>query len=57
MYQADSQLVIVDWSRTFAKTGSYNVKFANALACFLSLRERIEVRESVAKTDPVETMV
>jgi hypothetical protein len=47
----------VDWSQTFAKAGSYNVKFANALACFLSLRERIEVRESVAKINPVVTEI
>ena len=57
MYQADLWLVTVSQSQTFAKAGSYNVKFAYALVCLLSFRERIEVRESVAKINPVEVKV
>ena len=33
------------------------MKFAYALVCLLSFRERIEVRESVAKINPVEVKV
>ena len=46
----------MNWTQTFAKAGSSN-EIANALVCLLSLWERIEVRESVARISPAEVKV